>query len=435
MLIFDKMRYDKIDKKLFIQNRIELSKHLEKNSVAILNSNDIMPTNSDGTFKFKQNSDLFYLSGIDQEETIFLFYPDSEELRFKEILFIKKTNDLIKIWEGEKLSKKNASEISGISSVYWLDDFDKIFEIISNKINKVYLNTNEHLRAKLEVQTRDDRFKLKIQNTYVNLKYLRLAPIMHKIRSIKSSIEVELISKACNITKNSFKKILKFVKPNIYEYEIEAEIISYFTCNKSNGFAYQPIIASGSNSCILHYISNNQRCKNGDIILMDFGAEYANYCSDMTRCIPANGRFSQRQKEIYLAVLNVLNISSQLLKPGILLKDYHEKVGKIMEKELLELNLITKKDILNQDSKNPAYKKYFMHGASHFLGLDVHDVGLWDEPIKSGMVFTCEPGIYVRNENIGIRLENNYLVTDKKTINLMQDIPIEIEEIENIMNS
>ena len=427
------MRYDKIDKKLFIQNRIELSKHLEKNSVAILNSNDIMPTNSDGTFKFKQNSDLFYLSGIDQEETIFLFYPDSEELRFKEILFIKKTNDLIKIWEGEKLSKKNASEISGISSVYWLDDFDKIFEIISNKTNKVYLNTNEHLRAKLEVQTRDDRFKLKIQNTYVNLKYLRLAPIMHKIRAVKDDIEIELIQKACDLTESAFRKILKTIKPGVMEYEIEADVIHEFIRNRSRGFAYTPIIASGKNACVLHYIENNCECKDGDVILMDFGAEYANYASDMTRCVPVSGKFTPRQKDVYNAVLRVMKAAKKLLVPGTLLNEYHEEVGKLMEKELIQLDLITDEDVANQSPKLPAYKKYFMHGTSHYLGLDVHDVGSWTEPIEAGMVFTCEPGIYIPEENLGIRLENDILVTENGPVDLMANIPLEAEDIEALM--
>mgnify|MGYP001260251896 CR=1 FL=1 len=427
------MKYEAIDSKLFVRNRLRFSKALKAKSLAIFNSNDIMPTNADGTMPFRQNNDIFHLSGVDQEESILLIFPDSFHAKHKEILFLKKTNKHIAIWEGEKLNKEKAFETSGIKTVYWLDQFETILKTLMSEVEYVYLNSNEHLRANTEVETRDARFGKWIRETYPIHIYQRSAPIMHKIRAIKDPLEIQLIQKACNLTESAFRKVLKTIKPGIMEYEIEADIIHEFVRNRSRGFAYTPIIASGENACVLHYINNNQTCKNGDVILMDFGAEYANYASDMTRCIPVNGKFTPRQKEVYNAVLRVMKDASTMLVPGNYLNEYHIEVGKLMERELLGLGLISQEDINNQKQEWPAYKKYFMHGTSHYLGLDVHDVGSWTEPIEAGMVFTCEPGIYIPEENLGIRLENNILVTENGPDDLMKNIPLEADEIEALM--
>ena len=427
------MKYEAIDFKLFVKNRQRFSKALKSNSLAIFNSNDIMPTNADGTMPFRQNNDLFYLSGVDQEESILLIFPDAKADKHREILFLKETNAHIAVWEGAKLDKKQAYQTSGIQTVYWLDEFKAVLKDLVHEAKHVYLNTNEHFRAKIEVETRDARFGKWIRETYPNLSYELSAPIMHKIRAVKDDIEIELIQKACDLTESAFRKILKTIKPGIMEYEIEADVIHEFIRNRSRGFAYTPIIASGKNACVLHYIENNCECKDGDVILMDFGAEYANYASDMTRCVPVSGKFTPRQKDVYNAVLRVMKAAKKLLVPGTLLNEYHEEVGKLMEKELIQLGLITDEDVANQSPELPAYKKYFMHGTSHYLGLDVHDVGSWTEPIKAGMVLTCEPGIYIPEENLGIRLENDILVTENGPVDLMANIPLEAEDIEALM--
>lgn len=427
------MKYEQIDNALFIENRARFCKELIPNSLAIFNSNDIMPTNADGTMPFRQNNDLFHLSGVDQEESILLIYPDASDQKHSEILFLKETNEHIAVWEGEKLNKDRAFEVSGIKAIYWLDEFEDILKKLIGEVSHVYLNTNAHLRAKIEVETRDARFGKWIRKTYPTHQYKLSAPIMHKIRSVKQKAEIELIQKACDLTESAFHKILKTIKPGVMEYEIEAEIIHEFIKNRSRGFAYSPIIASGKNACVLHYIDNNSECKDGDVVLMDFGAEYANYASDMTRCIPVSGKFTPRQKEVYNAVLRVMKAATKLLVPGKFLNEYHIEVGKLMEKELLLLGLISDKDIANQSADNLAYKKYFMHGTSHYLGLDVHDVGSWTEPIEAGMVFTCEPGIYIPEENLGIRLENDILITDFGPKDLMGNIPLEVDEIEALM--
>lgn len=429
------MKYLPIKKDLFIQNRKSLIKILENNSIVIINSNDVMPTNSDGSMPFIQNSDLFWLTGIDQEESILLLFPGNEDEQIREILFLKKTDEHIAIWEGAKLTKEDAFNNSGIKTVFWLNEFDDILNNLIKKSTHVYLNKNIHSRATSDVQTRDDRFRLFIKEKYPAKQIKEIAPIMHKLRTIKSKYEIDLIKNACNITEKGFRRILPLIKPGIMEYEIEAEIIHEFISNRSSRFAYQPIIGSGRNSCVLHYIENNKQCKGGDVLLMDFGAEYANYASDLTRTVPVNGVFSKRQKAVYSSVLNVMKEATKMLRPGILLNDYHKEVGKIMEKELIKLKLIDKHDVQKQDPKKPLYKKYFMHGTSHFLGLDVHDVGDFKNPIQAGMVFTCEPGIYILEEEIGIRLENDILITKNNPEDLMKNIPIEIEEIESLMNS
>jgi Xaa-Pro aminopeptidase len=428
------MRHTPINPDLFKSNRKRFAEMMKPNSLAVFNSNDIMPTSADGTMPFKQNSDIFYLSGIDQEESILIIFPFASERNHREILFLKETNSEIAIWEGQKHTRESAFKTSGIKTVYWLKDFESIFKKLAFEAEHIYLNTNEHLRAHVEVETRDARFIKWIKETYPLHKLERSAPILHHLRSIKNSIEIDLLQTACNITEKGFRRVLGFIKPDVWEYEIEAEYAHEFIKNQSKGFAYTPIIASGYNACVLHYTDNNKKCKNGDILLMDVGAEYANYNADMTRCVPVSGKFTKRQKEVYNSVLKVMREAIKLLRPGTYLQEYHKEVGKLMETELIKLKLLTKTDIKNQNPEYPAYKKYFMHGTSHFLGLDVHDVGLWNKPIQPGMVFTCEPGIYIREENLGIRLENDILVTNGKPIDLMANIPIEADEIETLMH-
>lgn len=430
------MKYDRIDSTLFIENRKKFIKEMTTSSVAVFNSNDIFPISADSTMPFQQHRDIFYLSGVDQEESILVLAPNASNPAHREMLFLRETNEHIAVWEGEKLTKKAAFEVSGIKNVYWLDQFDTIFNTVMAESNAIYFNTNEHLRADTTVETREDRFIKATKNKYPAHQVLKSAPIMHRLRSVKHSIEIELMQKACNITKAGIDRLLKFIKPGVWEYEIEAELIHEFLRNRSKGFAYTPIVASGPNACVLHYIQNNQQCKDGDVILLDVGAEYANYASDLTRCIPVSGRFTDRQKSVYNAVLNVKKEAEKMLVPGTLLGEYHKEVGKLMESELLGLGLIDKTDIKNQNPDWPAYKKYFMHGTSHYIGLDTHDVGLAREPIEDGMVFTCEPGIYIPEEGLGIRLEDDLVV--QKTgapFNLMADIPLEAEEIEDAMNN
>lgn len=429
------MRYSPLNNNLYKRNRANFASHLKPNSIAIFQSNDVMPTNADGTMSFRQNNDLLYLSGIDQEETILLLYPDFHENKLKEILFIRETNDEIAIWEGHKFTKEEARELSGIESVLWVADFARVFNTLMAEAENVYLNTNEHIRAEVVVETKNARFINKCKIEYPLHTYHRSAPIMHELRAIKSDEEIAALQMACDITEKGFRRILKFVKPGVMEFEIEAEFIHEFLRNRSKGFAYTPIIASGFNACVLHYIENSLECKDGDVLLMDVGAEYANYNADMTRAIPVNGKFTKRQKDVYNAVLKVKREAMKMLTPGNKIADYHKEVGKVVESELLNLRLLDKTDIKNQEHESPAYKKYFMHGTSHHLGLDVHDVGNIYQEMKPGMVFTVEPGIYIREENLGIRLENDVVITKKGTDDLMKNIPIEAEEIEELMNS
>lgn len=428
------MKYDRISKELFERNRSLFTAKMKPKSLAVFCSNDIMPTSADGTMPFRQDSDMLWISGVDQEESRLVIFPDASNSEHKEILFLKETSELIAIWEGAKLTKEEAYKVSGVKTVYWIDQFETVFEALMQEAETVYLNSNEHARATINVETRTARFNKWCQTKYSSHQYEKLAPFMHELRAVKHPLEIDLMQHACNITEKGFRRVLDFVKPGVMEYEIEAEYMHEFLRNRSKGFAYEPIIASGFNACVLHYIENNQECKAGDVILMDVGAEYANYASDMTRCIPVSGRFTDRQKDVYNAVLRVMKAATNMLRPGTVLADYHKEVGLIMQSELLGLGLITQHDIDKQDPKNPAYRKYFMHGTSHFLGLDVHDVGLWDKPMEKGMAFTCEPGIYIREENLGIRLENDILVTDDKPFDLMQNIPLEAEEIESLMN-
>ncbi|HPF90345.1 MAG TPA: aminopeptidase P family protein, partial [Flavobacteriales bacterium] len=402
--------------------------------LAIFHSNDIMPTSADGTMPFKQASDIFYLSGIDQEETILLLFPDAMEPKDREILFVRETNEHIAIWEGAKFTQKEAAELSGIPTVLWTSSYEATIKRLVPQCEHLYLNSNEHLRQGNEVETREERENKKLLAQYPLHSVKRSAPIMHRIRSRKTKEEVEQIQRAIAITGKAFERVCGFVKPGVKEYEIEAEITHEFLRNGSRGHAYTPIIASGYNACVLHYITNDQVCHAGDVILMDFGCEYGGYASDLTRCIPVNGRFTKRQKEVYNAVLRVKNEATQLLRTGTMLADYHREVGKLMESELIGLGLLDKNDVAKQDPERPLYKKYFMHGTSHFLGLDVHDVGLWNEMIQPDMVFTVEPGIYIREEKLGIRLENNILTTRDNPIDLFANIPVEADAVEELMN-
>lgn len=430
------MKYDRIDNALYIANRQKFAAQMAPNTLAVFNSNDIYPVSADSTLPFAQHRDILALSGVDQEESILVLFPGASNPAHKEVLFLKETSELIAIWEGEKLTKQTAFETSGIQTVYWLQQFPTIFKQMMAEASGIYLNTNEHLRANTEVETREDRFIKQVKQDYPAHQVYKSAPIMHKIRSIKNQIELDLMQTACNITEAGVRRLLGFIKPGVWEYEIEAELAHEFLRMRSKGFAYTPIVASGKNACVLHYIENNQQCKDGDVILLDVGAEYANYSSDLTRCIPVNGRFTARQKAVYNAVLHVKNEATKLLVPGTIMAEYHKQVGHLMEEQLVNLGLISLDNIKNQDPAWPAYKKYFMHGTSHFLGLDTHDVGLWHEPIAANMVFTVEPGIYIPEEGLGIRLEDDVVVqASGAPFNLMANIPIEADEIEELMNA
>ncbi|MBB5283691.1 Xaa-Pro aminopeptidase [Rhabdobacter roseus] len=429
------MRYLPIDSSLFVENRRRLSGMLKPKSLVILHANDILPTNADGTMGFRQNTDLFYLSGVDQEETILLLFPEHPDEKIREVLFLRETNEQIAIWEGEKLTKEQARSTSGIQAIFWTHQFEAVFRNIVFEAEHVYLNTNEHTRNESLVQTREARYVREFKEKYPLHQLQRLAPLMHYLRAIKQPQELALLMQACDITRTGFLRLLKFVKPGVAEYEIEAELLHEFVRGRSRGFAYQPIIASGANACVLHYIQNNQLCQDGQVLLLDVAAEYANYNADLTRSIPVNGRFTPRQRAVYDAVLRVFKAAKSMLVVGNLWDEYHVEVGKVMESELLGLGLITKEDIAKQDPDWPAYRKYFPHGTSHFLGLDVHDVGNKYRRFEAGMVFTCEPGIYIREEGLGIRLENDILITADGNKDLMEHIPIEAEEIEELMNA
>jgi Xaa-Pro aminopeptidase len=427
------MKYPAIDKKLFIENRKKFSAQLAADSIAFFNSNDEMPRNGDQNHPFRQNSDLFWLTGIDQEKTILVICPNHPLVEYREALFLRKTNEHIAVWEGHKYTKEEAREQSGILSVFWYEEFETMLPLMMHHSKNVYINLNENDRFVTEVPYREERFANSIRAKYSNHNYERSGPIMAALRAVKSEIEVGLLRQACLITDKAFRRVLNFVKPGVMEYEIEAEIIHEFIRNRSTGHAYTPIIASGASACVLHYVENNKRCNDGDVILMDFGAEYANYNADLTRCIPVNGKFTPRQRDVYNAVLRVMRQAMKMLVPGNTIPKYHEEVGKIMEQELIGLGLLNAAEVKKQDAKNPLYKKYFMHGTSHFLGLDVHDIGSRYEPMKAGMVFTCEPGIYIPEENLGIRIENDILITEKGQLDLMAEIPIEADEIEEMM--
>jgi Xaa-Pro aminopeptidase len=429
------MKYLPVNQLLFSNNRKNFVSRLKPSSLALFNANDEFPRSGDQSFVFKQNADFFYLTGIDQEQSILILFPDCPNQLYREVLFLRQTSEHIAVWEGHKYTKEEAKQASGIQSVFWLNEFDAILHTIVNYAENIYINTNENDRFSFEVPYRDLRVLDKLKAQYPLHQYQRSAPIMRDLRVVKSETEVELTKKACAITRDAFIRTLKFVKPGVTEYEIEAEIIHEFIRQRATGHAYTPIIASGKNAIVLHYIDNNQVCNDGDVILFDFGAEYANYNADMSRSIPVNGRFTKRQRDVYNAVLRVMKDATKMIVAGAVWNDYHDEVGKIMTNELIGLGLLDKHDVEKQDPKMPAYKKYFMHGTSHHLGLDVHDFASRYKPFEVGNILTCEPGIYIPQENLGIRLENNILITKGGNIDLMADIPLEADEIESIMNS
>jgi len=429
------MKYLPITSELFTNNRINFVSRLKSNSIAIFNSSDEYTRSGDQTFTFKQNADFFYLSGIDQEQCVLVLYPDCPNPLYKEVLFLRQTNEHIAVWEGHKYTKEEALKASGIKSIYWLDDFNTILHSIINYADNIYLNTNENDRYQYTVPYKDLRFAKELRERYPLHNYYRSAPILRDLRPVKSAVEIELTQKACDITNDAFKRVLKFVKPGVTEYEIEAEIIHEFIRQRATGHAYNPIIASGPNANILHYNDNNQVCNDGDVILFDFGAEYANYNADMSRSIPVNGRFTARQRAVYNAVLNVMKEATKMIVAGAVWNEYHDEVGKVMTNELISLGLLDKHDVEKQNPAMPAYKKYFMHGTSHHLGLDVHDFAGRYDAFRVGNILTCEPGIYIPKENLGIRLENNILITEGGNIDLMAAIPLEADHIEEIMNS
>tara|TARA_Y100000385_G_scaffold51184_1_gene48081 strand:- start:110 stop:1348 length:1239 start_codon:yes stop_codon:yes gene_type:complete len=409
---------------------------LKPKSLAVFNSNDIYPIGADSTLPFEQHRDIFYLSGIDQEESILILFPNAYEKKQREILFIRKTDEHIAIWEGAKLTKAQAKDISGIQTIYWLEDFESVFKKLSTQCNTFYFNTNEHYRQSVETETREDRFIKWCKKQYPAHSNRKSNPILQKLRSIKADEEIKQLQTACDITEKGIRRLLSFLKPGIWEYELEAELVHEFLRNRSKGFAYEPIIASGINANILHYTQNNQQCKAGELVLLDVAAEYGNYSADLTRTIPVSGVFTKRQREVYNSVLRVKNEATKLLIPGMIWKDFHLEVGKLMTSELQGLGLLDKADIQNENPDNPAYKKYFMHGTAHHLGLNTHDYGLLHLPMEANMVFTVEPGIYIPHEGFGVRLEDDVVIQKSGApTNLMKNIPIEVEDIESIMNS
>ncbi len=429
------MRYDPIPNTLFIANRSNFSSKMKENTIAILTSNDIKHTNADDVMGFAQNNDLFYLSGIDQEDTILVLYPHAFKPENREILFIKETNEHIKIWDGEKLTKEQAHRISGVKRIEWVHDFEKVLQLMAFEADGFYLGHNEHIKRVTNLQqTQQDRMIHWCKEKYPLHQYHRVAKITRVLRPVKSDQEVKLVQKAADISVEGFHRVLKTVKPNCKEYELEAELTYTLVKNGGTRHAFKPIVASGKNACALHYNTNDNVCKDGDMILLDFGVCYANYNSDTTRCIPVNGKFSDRQRAIYSAVLHCLKEGSKLLKPGVHFTEYEKQMATLVEEQLIKLGLLKASDVATQNPDQPLYKKYFMHGTAHHLGLDVHDVGLY-RTIEAGMVLTCEPGIYIPEEGIGCRLENDYLITKTGNINLTHAMPIEIDEIETLMEA
>jgi Xaa-Pro aminopeptidase len=426
------MRYAPIDPQLFTTNRRNLKRLMLPNSLAIVNANDILPINSDAVLTLRQNSDLFYLTGTEQEESILLVYPDAHEEKMREILFIREANPLLETWEGHKLTKEEARKISGIERVEWLSEFRPLFHRLMCECEHVYLNTNEHKRSVVVVETRDARFVRDTRERYPLHDYQRLARLMHRLRAVKSPAEVALLQQACDITDAGFRRVCRFVKPGVTETEVEAEFAHEFI-RRNGQFAYNPIIASGKNACVLHYLQNDQPCRKGELLLLDVAASYANYNADLTRTIPVDGKFTKRQKQVYNAVLRVLRAVSAAATPGKLPRDWQKEADQFIEQELLGLGLLKPADIKKQDPESPAFRKYFMHGVGHPLGLDVHDVTHTVEPIQAGWVLTVEPGIYIREEGFAVRLENDILVQKGGNVDLMAKIPIEADDVEALM--
>jgi Xaa-Pro aminopeptidase len=428
------MRYEPIDPQFFVRNRDRLRGLLKPNSIVIIKANDIYPTNADGTMPFKQNADLFHLTGVDQEDTVLVLMPGAVDPKEREILFLKETSEHIAIWEGEKLTKEQAKEHTGIDRVEWVSGFEGWLHRLVPQVDHIYLATNEHLRAAVVVETANDRFIKNCQARYPLHRYERLAPLMHQLRMFKDAEEIKFIQKACDITEAGFRRTLGFIKPGVGEWEVEAELMHEFLRSGSRGFAYTPIIGSGKNACVLHYVENDCVCQDGEMLLMDVAAEYGGWASDLTRTVPVNGRFTQRQRDVYNSVLRVFRGANEILRPGNTPMEYQKQVVELMEAELVGLGLIDAKAASEQGPDKALVKKYFMHGTSHHMGLDVHDVAPPHEPFAEGMVFTIEPGIYIREEGLGVRLENDVLIGKDKNIDLMANIPIEADEIEELMN-
>ncbi len=427
------MKYQPIDKQLFIENRQRFVRNMKPNTIAVFVSNDEMPRNGDQTFPFRQSSDFFYLSGIDQAKSVLILYPDCKRKEFREILFTEETNEHIAIWYGHKYTKQESQDASGIERIEWLTEFNKVLVDLMANCDGVYLNTNENIRFESDVPYAELRFANELRAKFPVHEYYRSAPIMNRLRMVKSKIEVDLMKEACDITESAFRRLLGFVKPGVWEYEIEAEMTHEFICKRATGHSYYPIVASGKSACVLHYVENNKQCMDGDLLLLDFGAEYANYAGDLSRTIPVNGRFTPRQKDCYNTVLKTMKYATGLLRPGTTIDEYHSKVCKFIAEEMVGLGLFTDAELRDQDPSKPLYMKYYMHGTSHYMGLDVHDLGFKQEVLQPGMAFSCEPGIYILDEGIGIRIENDIIVTDGEPLDLMASIPREVEEIESLM--
>jgi Xaa-Pro aminopeptidase len=429
------MKYLPLDPAIFTDNRRRFVKQMEKNAIAIFNSNDELPLNGDALYKFKQNSDLYWLTGIEQEDSMLILFPDNPDKKFREVLVLVRPNELKEKWDGHRLRRDEATAISGVETIVWLDAIEAPLQTWIHLADTIYLNTNENDRKANLIPVRDYRFAQQMRDRYPLHNYKRAARLMKDLRGIKSAKEVEVLKTAIDITDKTFRRLLGFIRPGVFEYEIEAEIYHEFLRNRSTGPAYGSIIASGDRARTLHYVSNNQECKDGELILMDFGAEYGGYCADLTRTVPVNGKFSKRQKEVYDGCLQLHQYAASILKPGISIVDYTEKVGEEATKVFLKIGLISKTDVKNEDKENRAYRKYLYHGISHHLGVDVHDLGTRTAPIQAGMVFTIEPGIYIEEEKMGVRIENNFWITKNGNIDLMKNIPITTEEIESLMKT
>ncbi|MBL0056060.1 MAG: aminopeptidase P N-terminal domain-containing protein [Chitinophagaceae bacterium] len=427
------MKYLPLNPELFIQNRKRFTEKMDKNAIAIFNSNDELPTNADQLHRFKQNSDLIWLTGIEQEDTMLVLYPDNPDPKYREVLVLVRPNELKEKWDGHRLRVNEATAISGITTIIWLDTLDGMLQPWIHWADTIYLNSNENDRKANLVQVRDYRFAEMMRQRYPLHQYKRSARIMKDLRAIKTALEVEVMQKAIDITENTFRRLLGFIKPGVMEYEIEAEIFHSFLSQRATGPAYGSIIASGDRARTLHYVENNLECKDGELILMDFGAEYGNYCADLTRTVPVNGKFTRRQKTVYNACLHLHQYAASILKPGISIIDYTEKIGDEATVVFQKIGLLRKSDIKNEDPDNRAYRKYLYHGISHHLGIDVHDLGTRTEPVKAGMVFTIEPGIYIEEEQMGVRIENNFWITRNGNKDLMKNIPVTVEEIEALM--
>ncbi len=427
------MKYLPLNPEIFVQNRQRFVRQMQKNSIAIFVSNDEVPSNGDAIYSFKQNSDLFWLSGVTQEDSMVILFPDNPDPKYREVLVLVRPNELKEKWDGKRLRVKEAQDMSGIKTIIWLDSIDGLLQPWIHLADNIYLDSNENDRKASLVRSRDYRFIDEMKSRYPLHNYLRAAKIMKELRAIKTAPEVEVLQKAIDITDSTFRRLLKFIKPGVMEYEIEAEIFHSFLSQRATGPAYGSIIASGDRARTLHYVSNSEECKDGELILMDFGAEYGGYCADLTRTVPVNGKFTRRQKTVYNACLAIHNYCKSILKPGITIVDYTDKVGEEATQQFLKIGLIKKSDVKNEDPENRAYRKYLYHGISHHLGVDVHDLGTKTEPVKAGMVFTIEPGIYIEEEQMGVRIENNFWITRNGSVDLMKNIPITVEEIEALM--